>query len=145
MKEHPLSLLREELAVADAKLGYWRRITMATIAFSVLCLSTAVAAVSIGGAYAQELRAYRQRCINHDSANIIADLSLTLVKVNDACFELHERNVKNLEESFPDAFHTEEGMRLRYMYEVADVRKEEMPILPAGKGGGGVLPGEEPK
>ena len=144
MKKHPLSLLREELAVADATTRLWKKLTMAAVVFALLCLGIAVAVVAVGGAYARELSAYRLRCIDHDSAEIILGVTTTLVNVNDACFELHERNIANLEQNFPAAFGTPEGKRLRYMYEVADVKGKDVPLLPTGKAvGGGVLQGDE--
>ena len=143
MKEHPLSLLREELAVADATVRFWKKITMVAVASAMLCLSIAVVTGTLGAAYAQELRAYRQRCIDHDSASIVAGLSETLVKVNDSCFALHIKNIRTLEENFPGVFDTSEGRRLRYMYEVSDERREDVSIVPTSQAIGGVLQGEE--
>lgn len=143
MQVHPVTEIREELAAAYAAARFWKKLTFATFVFAVLCVFTTTTVVAFGGAYAQELRAYRQRCVDYESAGRVIAMSSTLVAINDQCFAMHARHARILEENFPSVFNTPEGKRLRYMYEVADARRKDVPVVQTDQAIGGVLPSEE--
>lgn len=155
VRPHPITVLEADLCRTKVSRSFWRIATLIVGLCTVFLGLGLGAAVSLGLEQAEDLAAYRDRCVDEVTATKLLETAARINQINQMCIDTHQKHLSILHEALPGIFVDQDRITTLGLFNEGGESERErkrrkgtgktVPKVSRGKGGGQFLPRQSPK